>query len=636
MSKKQPNNNAPKGKSKKETILAAPPLNEKLTADIPFYRKPFFAFTVLAIVCILFYGNTYYNNYCLDDLMVITGNQITLKGYDGIKDLLTKDFLYGFRGGVSNDLAANRWRPLSMVTFAIEIEWFGQNPGISHAINVLLFLLSVWLLFLLAYRYLKLDYWISFFTAFLFAIHPIHTEVVANIKSRDEIFCLFFVLISVIAIFKALEGKPILWIVVAGCSYFLSLISKENSITYMAALPLMLYFFTSLKPSGILKYSSVFIGSFLVYLFIRNQILPISMAEESKELLNNPFLLATSEEKLATKIYLLLINLKLLFFPHPLSFDYSYNQIPYRQLSDPMVWLSGFVYLGLAIGAVISLVKKNLFSFSILLFFITFSISSNLLVEIGTPLGERLLFQPSIAFCLGMVLLLQLILKKVQLLKPIPIVVLTIPFLVVAGYATTSRNRDWKNDTTLNMADIEKCPNSARLSNGAGGAYISITNDTLMSKKTKDSLIHIGIKWLENGLRIHPTFDDCKLNLGVAYSRIDSLEKTEQLWNETRLRAPGHPKFKEYDVFLGTELLRKGLMSGEKDPRKAIYYLSKAVRYLPNNADAWYNLGGAYYTIGDYAKAVPALESCLKINPNYNNAANGLFASKGKLASMPK
>ncbi len=617
--------------AKQQTPSTASTVSEQNLNSAPFYLNRYFLYAILALLSFAFYWNTIQNDYCLDDLMVITGNKATLKGYDGINELLTKDFLYGFRGGVSHDLASNRWRPLSMISFAIEQEWFKGNPHISHFINILTFVLTVLLLFHFIVRYLKVNEIMGFFISLVFAIHPIHTEVVANIKSRDELFCLLFTLLTLIPLFRGFEKKQYLWLIPAAFSFFLSLLSKENSITFIAAVPLLLYFFSKEKAPVLIGSTLLLIGVTALYAAMRFSILPYEKAEASKELMNNPFLLAVGFQALATKIYLLLVYIKLLILPYPLSFDYSYNHFPYRELTDLMVLLSIVVHIALLLLALVGLKRKSIYSFSILFYFITLSISTNLVVEIGTPLGERLLYMPSLALGFALVYFIAAVLKKANALKPAVILIIAIPIVSLAAYATVQRNSEWKNDNTLNIADIQKCPNSARLCNGAGGADIRISMDTTLSKKTQDSLEYIGIKWLKHGLEIHPTFADCELNLGVAYSRLDSLELCEKLWNDVRRVAPGHPKFLEYDPFLGVAYLNKGLKAGEKDPRRAIYYFEKAIRYIPNNPDLLYNLGGAYYTIGAYAQAETTLTKCLQVKPGYKNAEMGLRASKFKL-----
>ena len=151
---------------------------------------------LLTVVCAIFYTNSCFNDYCLDDVMVITENSNTLKGFAGIKEHFTKDYLYGYMHKESQN-ALSPWRPLSLITFSVEVGLWGINhPAISHLINVLLYILCTILLFTLLADFLLKEKWIAFFAALLFAIHPIHTEVVANIKSRDELLCLLALLSS--------------------------------------------------------------------------------------------------------------------------------------------------------------------------------------------------------------------------------------------------------------------------------------------------------------------------------------------------------------------------------------------------------------------------------------------------------
>ncbi|MBK6987814.1 MAG: hypothetical protein IPH33_06015 [Bacteroidetes bacterium] len=157
----------------------------------------------LIAICFVFYGNTCYNDYCLDDAVVITENTSTQKGFAGIKEHVSQDMLFGYTHTKGRKAASAGWRPLSMITFSMEVGFFGPgHPGISHFINVLLFAAIVVLLYLFLENHLLKNNWVAFFTALLFAIHPIHTEVVANIKSRDELLCLLFVLLSLIQLWK--------------------------------------------------------------------------------------------------------------------------------------------------------------------------------------------------------------------------------------------------------------------------------------------------------------------------------------------------------------------------------------------------------------------------------------------------
>ncbi|HQV00463.1 MAG TPA: LytTR family DNA-binding domain-containing protein [Bacteroidia bacterium] len=90
---------------------------------------------VLVLVVAVFYGNTLRNEFALDDLIVLTGNKFTQQGFAGIPDLLTHDAFVGAYGEALN-LSGGRYRPFSMVMFAIEKEIFGYTPVVFHFFNV--------------------------------------------------------------------------------------------------------------------------------------------------------------------------------------------------------------------------------------------------------------------------------------------------------------------------------------------------------------------------------------------------------------------------------------------------------------------------------------------------------------------
>ncbi|MBK7571801.1 MAG: hypothetical protein IPI10_09315 [Bacteroidetes bacterium] len=157
--------------------------------------------------------------------------------------------------------------------------------------------------------------------------------------------------------------------------------------------------------------------------------------------------------------------LGLLILSNPLSYDYSYNQIPYQQISNPLVILSILFYLGIFIYALLGFKKKDRLSFSILMFLITLSIGSNLFIEIGMLMGERLVFIPSIFFLLAVVFIgekiVTLLSEKTHTKKIILASILIFPAFVASAYQTITRNADWKNNQTLPLADISKSPESA-------------------------------------------------------------------------------------------------------------------------------------------------------------------------------
>ena len=101
---------------------------------------------LLIFIAVALNFNTLFNEYAVDDELVLTKNTLVTNGISGIPKLLTHDLLYG-TPNAENSLTQARYRPFSLVIFAIEYQLFGANPFVSHLINILLFTILIILLF---------------------------------------------------------------------------------------------------------------------------------------------------------------------------------------------------------------------------------------------------------------------------------------------------------------------------------------------------------------------------------------------------------------------------------------------------------------------------------------------------------
>jgi protein O-mannosyl-transferase len=102
---------------------------------------------IILIVSFLLYGQSLQYGYVLDDTIVVDENKFVAKGVNGIWDILSKETFTGYFGEQKNLVAGARYRPLSLVSFALEQSIFGKKPAISHFINILLYALCGWFLY---------------------------------------------------------------------------------------------------------------------------------------------------------------------------------------------------------------------------------------------------------------------------------------------------------------------------------------------------------------------------------------------------------------------------------------------------------------------------------------------------------
>ncbi len=355
----------------------------------------------------ILYGNTLSHDYALDDAIVITENEFTKKGFDGIWDQMTNDQFTGFYGVQKKLVSGGRYRPLSLVLFSIEYEYFGNSPFVGHLTNVLFYILNGFLLFLLLKRLLRdyqfKDAWVSFpiLVSLLWFFHPIHTEAVANIKGLDEVLTFAFLLLTLILILDYVDKKKIAYLLFSSVTFFLALLSKENAITWLAVIPFALYFFRSqsLKKSIPIYLSLVVVAG--IWFYIRYQIVG-GFSSTADNIMNDPFYESTDSDKYATIMLTLGKYIQLMIFPHPLTYDYYPKHIPIVGWNYPLVILSIVLYLGLIFLAIKGFLKKKIYSFSILFFLITISVASNIVFIIGAFMNERFVYISTLSVSLLM------------------------------------------------------------------------------------------------------------------------------------------------------------------------------------------------------------------------------------------
>ena len=552
----------------------------KLGSLIPDFK---FKLLLLVFIAIALNANTLFNQYVLDDAIVITDNDFVAKGIHGIPDILSQSYFKGYKKLENLEFSGGRYRPIALVVFALEHQFFGANPKVSHLINVLLFALLIALLYYLLQKHIfkEQNNYLAFVTCLLFAVHPIHTEVIANVKGRDEILTFILIIVSLISIISYINTKRV-WLFIAGLiSFFLALLTRESAVTFVAVVPLVLYYFCNQSIKKSLLFSIPLVLVTIGYLLLRFSIVGVSPAPIS-DITNAPFLYATASEAFATKVFVLTKYLWLLIFPHPLIFEYGYNHIPYVSIKSISFILSSLLFIGLTVYAAFTFKKKSLFSFSIFYFCITLFLVSNLIVDIGTPLSERLLFQPSLAYCIVVAALLLKAKEKFGLYGSGILILIIILFSI----KTYSRNADWKDYETLVLTDVTAAPNSVRINQFAMNIYLSKSNET-HDTLSRNQDLRKGTYYGEKMLQICPKVPDIYFNLGYTYYNLFNYNKAAELWKKGIKYEPAEDAAKKAAEALSIDLYKLG--NGYYQRNKtvdAINCFKKAVELNAANAEA--------------------------------------------------
>jgi len=540
---------------------------------------------ILIILTFLLYGNTVRNHYSLDDYHIAKNNPDFEQGIKAIPKIFTT--MYASENGLNFG-----YRPLVRTSFAIEHQFFGKNPYISHFINIIFYLIAVLLLYKILRRLLR-DYhhFLPFIISLLFLAHPIHTEVVASLKNRDELFVLIFSLLALDQAIKyadTLNKKHIYW---AMAMIGLSFLSKPTTAAFFFIIPLSLYFFTHLELRKIVRLTFVVgtiavIAAFVPFLYLPQFDRPMSLME-------NPLAIEGGlMNHIAYAGFTLMYYLKLLFFPHPLRYYYGYNMFPDINFSNIWVILGIIIHVGLLVYAIMLLKKKHILSYAILVYLISIAMFSNLVRPAPGIIAERFLFIPSIGFSIVIAYFLYWLFwqnpaaKRAGFYKLTGIVFVTIIILIPYSVKTIIRNAHWRTEMTLYKADMPYLHNSVKGNELYANEIMKMVNRELAKPvnvlKFIEPRVKEAIKHWERAAEIQPDFYFAYRNLGIVYNRI----------------------YKDHDT--------------------AIYYFNKALEHKPDDPMTLFNLGIAYEGKKELALAIDYLEQSLALDPSAINTRSRL------------
>ena len=631
--------------------------------------KPVFNLTfnvkcaILLALSFLFYIDSVKNEFALDDGIVIDKNEFVQKGVGGIKDILTHDAYYSYyhQMNANQMLAGGRYRPLSIIVFAVERSLFGKGSvfqdimgkkwcdahpfalwHIMHFVSVLFYMMCVVIVFYFLQNFLLKNMQrgedIAFLAAVLFTIHPMHTEVVANVKSLDEILSLSLILLTFIFALRYADAEKQdrkgYDLYLGALFFFLSLLAKEYAMLLIFLLPLLFYTIAKKTPERAILNSLPYYGVFILYLIVRISSVGVPHNVPSDEILNNPYLRATGAQKLGSEIYVLGKYLFMLFFPYPLSADYSYNQLPYRNFADPMVWLCILIYGGIIYWGIKLAMKQRILAFPIFFYLANLSMVSNFLFTVGATMGERLDFHSSLGFVVvlsyGVIRSPEFVSKKQVIWGGLIVVT------ILCGIECINRNLLWKNDVTLFTHDVEIAPNSIMVNGNAGARFLDLAEQvkdtSAAGKAEKKKRIEQAIYYLCKSISMHKTYTNSYLNLGIAYYKQEMPDSAKKYWDMAKQLYPDHPNLKLYYPLLGKQYLNHAMLFGNKgQAREAIVDLKKGLFADNTNPDLWYNIGGAYFTVKQYDSARYAWNVTLQMKPDYAQAKQGLAALPPKV-----
>lgn len=564
---------------------------------------------LLFALSFLLYANTINHGFVLDDGDLILNNKLVSSGTQSIPEILVTPYRYGTLKK-DNDL----YRPLSLVMFTAEYELTSGKPMLSHVTNVLLFAICVVALFIFLIELLgESKIAVAFLAAILFAFHPIHTEVVANIKSRDELLCFLFGVCSLLFTILFMKRGNSLYIFGAVLFYFFALFSKETGITLLFIFPLLFLFLKDSKKSKMATVIFSIITTAVLYLLLRQHVLTKYNANHSMnvDFIDNMIVgSATESIKIATSFFILGKYLQLLVFPHPLVCDYTFNSIPFTDFSNWFVLVTIVIYLGLLVFSIYLLVLKNNKSigFAILWYLSCISLFTNFIFPVGVPMAERFLFFPSVGYCLFASLLLEkrFLKEHNHLWKNYKLIAVILSIITLYGFKTLTRNKDWKDNLTLFEKDIKTQPLNARLAYYYGTELtknaVTYSDTNTQKKQLQKALIN-----LHRAIEIYPEFELAYVQLASTYFK-QKIDDSAIFYNLKALQLNDFNSLTHYNI--------AGVYFSQKNYEASKKHCLQAIQIKPEWADAYTSLALCYVQMNKTDSCIYNLQYSININPN--------------------
>jgi len=408
------------------------------------------------LVCLaatLIYLSSLPNGFALDDLPLVRDNN-RIESLAELPRLLVSPY-WPHDGG-----ASGLYRPVTMASFAIDRSLAGAEPLWFHTVNLLLHALASLLVWQAACS-AGLRRGGALLAAMLFALHPLHTEAVANITGRAELLAAVWVL----AAWLCHRRGTAWWRAAAALCYLLALLSKENA----ALAPLLFLLDDRLRGE---RASSSMGGTVLAYgaafgagMLLRLQALGGLRGAETVAFIDNPPAFGGMSARLATAVWVQAKYAWLFVWPARLSSDYSHDAIPVVQSAlDPRLWC-GLLWIAALIALlVIGCRRSRPVALGAAIWILFFLPGANLLFPAGTVMAERLSYLPILGGCL----LAGEMAGRAGSRHKKALIAIAIVILGAMALRTAWRNPVWKNNAALALHDVQVMPRSAKLQAGAG------------------------------------------------------------------------------------------------------------------------------------------------------------------------
>ena len=569
------------------------------TASNCFTRKQqLIVFGLFTVILVVFYGNTLQNGYSLDDEYAYTSNPLATNGLSDVKSIFgSQSFDYGsYKFG---------YRPISVLSFAVENHFFGINPKVSHGVNLTLYLIISFLVFKLLIRLFPNEKaGLAVVASFFFLILPIHTEIVNNVKCRDELLMLLFGLMSVLYWIKGKQKK--VFYLSAVLTLLLAVLSKKSAFVFLGIIPVVEFF----RSNGNWKRTAIATGVMILPLFLFKltaRFIKTSANNRDYSFVENPLY----GGDIAVNKAVIVLESAWFYFTHllfPTQFVsyYGYKTIEFQNFGFASI-MAVIVIICLVIVALLNLKKQKVFAFGAIVLLGGLLPYINLVVPMVGIVAERFISTASIGLVVLMVYGVYDLIEKFG--KPIyqkyavmGLILYAIAYLPVIQ----DRNGEWESQISVMEADVKKQPESVVLNNSLGNNYffkfISAKNG-----KEKSEFGAKALKYSSTSALVYPTEGGFTNKGSAEYKVYNQVQKAEISFKKALEINPNYEDALNKISMMYMELNRK---------EESIDYFRQLIDQYPEKYIYYEGYIRQLCQIGKYDSATQIVDKALTKQPN--------------------
>ncbi|XP_022111985.1 transmembrane and TPR repeat-containing protein 1-like [Acanthaster planci] len=627
------------------------PPKDSSWSPVPFPGVSICLYGAVFSVALLCYANTLNHNLVHDDIFAIQNNR-DVRGDTPLRNLLVDDF---WGKPMTDNSSHKSYRPLCVITFRLNYIIHGLHPFGYHLVNTVLHATVSVLFTYICQMVVFAEITPTAVTAVLFATHPIHTEAVAGVVGRAELMACLFFLLSFLAYERSIKqgksgfavterpGSLVLSLSLAACA----LLSKEHgatvlgvSLTYdvlVTSRP-VIYRVLITRRFGrgcmpLFKRCAVIVATVSVLLVLRVWMLQGHLPHFSEQ--DNPTSFAPHlMTRFLSYSYLIFFNIWLLLCPSTLSYDWQMNSIPLvESLWDVRNLATIIIFVIFGLLAVSCLVvtedqERRVLVLGMSFLAIPFLPASNLFIRVGFVVAERILYIPSMGYCIlfahALSKLRGLIGKHGSTTLRLLVTVITLLYIS----KTVSRNQVWKSRESLFRSGLETLPHNAKM-------HYNYANFLMDSGQKQEAINHY-----RTSLRLWPDHASANNNLGTLLK--DDPQQAEAHYRRAILINPNHVRahfnlashLSKYGHHGDAEVLFRraiqldpefadvhtnlaSLLEGKGQLLEAEQFYLNAITLEPKNGDFCNNYGAFLTNSGRYEDARIQYEECLHLQPNH-------------------